>query len=78
MADHVIIAEIYAAREPDTGLVSSADLTDLIREAGTDVYHIRTFREIEDFLRGRLRGHDLLITMGAGNVVEIGEDLLKR
>ena len=78
MADHVIIAEIYAAREPDTGLVSSADLTDLIREAGTDVYHIRTFREIEDFLRDRLRGHDLLITMGAGNVVEIGEDLLKR
>ena len=78
MADHVVIAEIYAAREPDTGLVSSAELADLIRKAGTDVYHIKTFREIEDFLKGRLKGHDLLITMGAGNVVEIGEALLKR
>ena len=78
MADHVVIAEIFAAREPDTGLVSSAELADLIREAGTDVYHIKTFREIEDFLRSRLRGKDLLITMGAGNVVEVGEDLLKR
>ena len=78
MADHVVIAEIYAAREPDTGLVSSAELADLIREAGTDVYYIKTFREIEDFLRDRLKGRDLLITMGAGNVVEVGEDLLKR
>ncbi len=77
-ADHVIIAEIYAAREPDTGLVSSEDLAGLLKEAGTDVYYIKTFREIEDFLRERLKGHDLLITMGAGNVVEIGEDLLRR
>lgn len=77
-ADHVVLADIYAAREPDTGLVSSMDIVRLLEKAGTDVYYFPTFTEIEEFLLKNVRGHDLLITMGAGNVVEIGEDLLKK
>lgn len=34
--------------------------------------------EIEKFLSENCVNGDLLITMGAGNVVEIGEDLLKK
>ena len=78
MADHVILADIYAAREPDTGKVSSRDIVKLLEEAGTDVYYFPSFEEIEDFIASRVKGHDLLITMGAGNVVEIGEALLER
>lgn len=76
-ADHVILADIYAAREPDTGLVSSQDIADLLAAAGQDVHYFHSFAEIEDFVRANVKGHDLLITMGAGNVVEIGEDLLR-
>ena len=76
-ADHVVLADIYAAREPDTGLVSSMDIVNLMKEAGADVYHYPSFEEIENFLLTVLQPEDLLITMGAGDVVKIGEDLLQ-
>ena len=78
LADHVVLADIYAAREPDTGMVSSRDIVNLLIEAGTDVYYFPTFGEIEDFLLSQVKGHDLLITMGAGDVVNIGEDILRK
>lgn len=78
LADHVVLADIYAAREPDTGMVSSKDIVHLLKEAGTDVYYFPTFGEIEDFLLSQVKGHDLLITMGAGDVVNIGEDILRK
>lgn len=76
LADHVILADIFAAREPDTGMVSSQDIVALLKEAGTDVHYFPTFAEIEAFLFEHLHGHDLLITMGAGDVVNIGEEML--
>ncbi len=75
-ADHIILADIYAAREPDTGKVSSGDIADLLKEAGSDTYYFHSFQEIEQFLLDHAKGHDMIITMGAGNVVTIGEDLL--
>ncbi len=76
-ADHVVIADIFAAREPDTGIVSSKDIVRLLEEAGSDVHYFPSFDEIENFLLTVLKGNDLLITMGAGDVVKIGEDLLQ-
>ena len=75
-ADHVILADIYAAREVDTGEVSSRDVMKLLQEDGQDVHYFPSFEEIKDFVKAHVKGHDLLITMGAGNVVEIGEELL--
>ncbi|MBQ9157064.1 MAG: UDP-N-acetylmuramate--L-alanine ligase [Eubacterium sp.] len=77
-SDHVVLADIYAAREPDTGLVSSRDIYELIREAGCDVHYFPSFAEIEEYLFAKVKGHDLLITMGAGDVVNIGEEMLKK
>ncbi len=77
-ADHVVLADIYAAREPDTGMVSSRDIEALLAQAGTDVHYFPSFQEIEAFLKSSVKGQDLLITMGAGNVVEIGENLLEQ
>ena len=77
-ADHVVLADIYAAREPDTGLVSSRDVAKLIEELGTDVHYFPSFEEIEEFLQTQLKGHDMLMTMGAGDVYLIGEEMLKK
>ena len=38
---------------------------------------LRSFDDIEKFILKNLKNNDLLITMGAGNVVDIGENLLK-
>lgn len=75
--DHLVLADIYAARETDTLGISSKDLAEEVRKLGTDTYYFPSFAEIEDFVKSRCISGDLLITMGAGNVVDIGEDLLK-
>lgn len=77
-ADHIILADIYAARETDTLGISSADLAAALKDKGCDVYYYPTFREIEDFCMENCQKGDLLITMGAGDVVNIGEELLTR
>ena len=78
LADHVVLADIYAAREPDPGTVSSRDILNLLLEAGCDAVYFSSFEEIEDFIRAKANGEDLVITMGAGNVVEIGEALVDK
>jgi UDP-N-acetylmuramate--alanine ligase len=75
--DHLILTDIYAAREKNTIGISSLDLLEKIKEKGTDVYYFSTFEEVEKFLQKNCLSGDLLITMGAGNVVNIGENLLK-
>ena len=75
-ADHVVLADIYAAREQNTIGISSEDLQKKIVERGTPCEYFPTFDEIETFLLSNLAAGDLLITMGAGDVVMIGEHLL--
>ena len=76
LADHVVLADIYAARETDNLGISSANLQELISEIGTPCEYFPTFDEIENFLLENCTQGDLLITMGAGDVVNIGEQLL--
>ncbi len=77
LSDKIILVDIYAAREQDTGVISSRMLADDIKtKYGKDVYYFSSFDEAEKFLLINCVSGDLLITMGAGNVVKIGEDLL--
>lgn len=76
LADHVVVADIYAARETDTLGISSEDLQKRIQELGTPCEYFPTFDEIENYLLSNCQEGDLLITMGAGDVVNIGEHLL--
>lgn len=76
LADHVVLADIYAARETDNLGISSEDLQRQIQELGTPCEYFPTFDEIENYLLEHCTQGDLLITMGAGDVVKIGEHLL--
>lgn len=76
-ADHLVLADIYAARETDNLGISSADLAEEVKKLGTDAHYFPSFAEIETFLKEHCAPGDLLITMGAGDVVNVGEDLLK-
>ncbi len=77
LADHVVLADIYAAREADTGEIHSRDLQAEIQKHGTEADYFSTFEEIENFLLKNCNPGDLVITMGAGDIVNVGEDLLK-
>ncbi|WP_216697260.1 UDP-N-acetylmuramate--L-alanine ligase [Anaerostipes faecalis] len=78
LSDHVIITDIYAAREKDTGLVSSKDIVDKMAAYDVDVHYIKDFEDIEKFILKNCKKNDLLITMGAGNVDSIGDSLINK
>ncbi|MDE7204630.1 MAG: UDP-N-acetylmuramate--L-alanine ligase [Lachnospiraceae bacterium] len=76
LADKVVLTDIYAAREKNTIGISSIDLLHELEKTGTECYYFQSFDEIENFLLKNCINGDLLITMGAGDVVKIGESLL--
>lgn len=77
LADKIVLADIYAAREKDPGDIHSRDIQKLLLDAGKEAYYFPSFAEIEKFLSEKCINGDLLITMGAGDVVLIGESLIQ-
>jgi len=73
-ADHVIVVDIYAAREYDDLGVSAADI--VARMAHPDAHHIAALDEAVGYLLQRLKPGDVLITLGAGDGYLVGERVL--
>jgi len=78
LSDIVVLADIYASRETDDLGISSVDLLNEIKKLGTECYYFSSFKEIEKYLFENCINGDLLITMGAGDIYKVGEDLLKQ
>ncbi len=78
IADRIILTDIYAAREKDTLGISSETLQAEIRKLGHECLYFSSFEEIENYVMENCTKDDLLITMGAGDVVKIGENLLRK
>ncbi len=76
LADVIVLADIYAAREQNTFDISSKDILLQLQKRKKECYYFPSFDEIENFLLKNCINGDLLITMGAGNIVQIGEFLL--
>lgn len=77
LADKVVLADIYAAREVNTIGITSQAIADELQKLGKECYYLPSFKEIEKFLLKNCINGDLLITMGAGDVHKIGENLLQ-
>lgn len=75
--DHVIIADIWGSAREKAGDISSKDLANLSREHHADVKYIGDLKQIEAYLLKKLQKSDIVITMGAGDVYKMGEDLIK-
>ncbi|KUO75506.1 MAG: UDP-N-acetylmuramate--alanine ligase [Clostridia bacterium BRH_c25] len=75
-ADNVIITDIYAAREKDTGLVNPSDLVDSINKYSANAVYRNDFRSIADMIVKEARPGDLIFTMGAGDVFKLGPMIL--
>jgi len=77
-ADETIVPDIYFVRdsEEERHAVSSNDLVERIRRNGHQALHLATFEQIVEHLKREARDGDLVVTMGAGNVWEIGRELV--
>lgn len=76
LADKIILTDIYAARETDTLGISSKDLLKALESIGAEAYYFPSFNETENYLLEHCMNNDMLITMGAGDIVKVGEHLL--
>lgn len=77
LADSVVLADIFPARETNIYGVSSQDIVDRLKKKGKEAIFLPTFSEIEKYVREHCVPGDVLITMGAGDVVKVGDDLLR-
>lgn len=76
LADELILTDIYAAREQFDGVTTAENLAADICSAGINAVYMKTFAEIEAYLRARVQPGDVVFTMGAGDVFQIGNHLL--
>ena len=73
-ADFSIIAPIYAAREKEDTSVSNHSLSELVRKKGGESAAIDSFDEIRDVLL-KENADTLIITMGAGDIYKVAEQI---
>ena len=79
--DELILTDIYAASEKPIPEVNSKILYDLIKQNNFNnnnfkAHYIKDFNDILKLLKNELKPNDIVITIGAGNVYEIGEKLV--
>ena len=75
-ADKVIITDIYAAREQYDGETRADNLAAAIAQTGTDATYIKDFEDIADILKKNAAENDIIFTMGAGTITELGDLLV--
>jgi UDP-N-acetylmuramate--alanine ligase len=77
-ADQLFLLPIYAAGEPAIEGVSSAHLIERVRQHGhRSVSAIESVDQVAQTIGEHAKPHDLVITLGAGDITKTGEPILK-
>jgi UDP-N-acetylmuramate--alanine ligase len=76
--DLLVLTDIYPAGEPPIEGVDGEVLFRATRRKHHEVVYVPRLEEIPDYLSHVLREGDVLITMGAGNIWQVGEEMLSR
>jgi UDP-N-acetylmuramate--alanine ligase len=75
-ADHVVVLDIFSARESDDGLINSAQLVS--RMVHPDTRYIGPLGDAADYLVRHIEPNAVLFTLGAGDGYRVGEMVLDR
>ncbi|MDX3751624.1 UDP-N-acetylmuramate--L-alanine ligase [Streptomyces sp. AK08-02] len=78
LADASVVLDIYPAREDPVPGVTSALIIDAARAAGADVTAVSDKAEVPETIAGMAKPGDLVLTMGAGDVTDLGPRILDR
>ncbi len=76
--DAVIVTDIYAAREKDTGLISACELAEEINQISHNAQYVKSLAEAEAILQEKAQAGDYLLMLGAGDVNIICERLVAK
>lgn len=76
--DHIILSKIYAARETNQSGISSQDILNLIKEKNPNSIYLDSYEEIIDYLKKNVKENDIIITIGAGTINQVGYQLIQK
>jgi UDP-N-acetylmuramate--alanine ligase len=75
-ADHVIVLDVYAARETDTLGISLVDLVEQMEHP--DARHIADFEEAAEHVASHAEPNAIVITLSAGDGNQVGSLVLQK
>lgn len=75
--DIVIITEVYSAGEPPIEELNGEKLAQNISQRRDNVFFIDNLEDIKTFILNTLKKGDVILTLGAGNITTISENLSK-
>jgi UDP-N-acetylmuramate--alanine ligase len=78
LADASVVLDIYPAREDPIPGVTSELIIEAARAAGADVTPVHDTAEVPAVVAGMAKAGDLVLTMGAGDVTDLGPLILER
>lgn len=76
--DHIIITDIYAARENNDYGVTPLDIVKEIKKCNKEAFHISSYDDIVTYLDEYVNRKDLILTLGAGNVTKLASELVNK
>lgn len=76
--DHIIVTDIYAAREVNTYGIKENDIIKEIKKYGKEAFHISSYDDIKLYLSQYVKSGDLILTLGAGNVTKLSNMLVNK
>ncbi len=76
LADASVVLDIYPAREDPIPGITSALIIDAARAAGAEVTAVHDQAEVPGVIAGMAKPGDLVLTMGAGDVTDLGPRIL--
>lgn len=75
--DHIIVTDIYAARETNTFNISSLDLVNHINTFNDKAIYMKDFQDIANYIRENVKEHDIVLTLGAGTIEKVGKMIVE-
>lgn len=77
-ADVLVMTDIYAAsEEPMEGISTKCLLAEIVRHGQKHTLHIPEVETMAEEVLGMVQENDLVLTLGAGNIVRVGEKLVE-
>ena len=75
--DHIIVTDIYAARETNTFNISSLDLVNHINTFNDKAIYMKDFQDIANYIRENVKEHDIVLILGAGTIEKVGKMIVE-
>ena len=79
-ADHLLVPDIYFVRDSQSvrDAICSGDLVEKVRAGGGDALYLPDMQQIVDRIVAHASGGDVVLTMGAGDVWKVADELVRR